>query len=157
MLKLRFPILLIAAATLVAGCDNLNAAPFDGTPGVIMLVVFDSSPTDTMNIALTDPVTIAAARQYVSNGTGPKIVVGPIVRGIGVDPFYPFHFIPDSVRFADSATATCDGAPMHTLADVDSLFQHSAGDVNAASAAWCPSSSRPVGVSQDLIIGNSSR
>ena len=102
----------------------------------------------------SDAATIAAARQFVATGAGPRLVTGRIVKGSGYDPRYPFHFIPDSVKLADAATEVCDGAPMHTAAEVSEFFLLSTGDVNVASAQWCPWSSRPIAVSGDLLIGN---
>ena len=143
-----------AAATLVASCGDNLTLPFDGTPGAIVRFVFDGHPADTMDVAITDAATIATARRFVLNGSGARLVTGRIVKGTGYDPHYPFHFIPDSVRLTEAATEVCDGAPMHTAADVSAFFQGATGDANAASAQWCPWSSRPIGVSGDLLIGN---
>jgi hypothetical protein len=144
-------------ATSAASCvDSLNP-PFEGTPGVVMLVVFDGFPADTMGVPLTDPQTIASVEQFIVDGQGSHLVIGPIAKGVGYDGRYPFHFIPDSVRVTDAATEACDGAPMHTAAAVDTFFRVETGNTNAASATWCPWSSRPIGVSGQVQIGNSSR
>jgi hypothetical protein len=146
-----------AAAAFVAalaGCGDNLTLPFDGAPGAIVRVVFDGSPADTLDVAVTDAATISAARSFVVNGTGPKLVTGRIAKGIGYDPRFPFHFIPDSVKLADVATEVCDGAPMHTAADVAAFFQLSTGNANAVSAQWCPWNSRPIAVSGDILIGN---
>jgi len=143
----------VTAAALVGCGDNLTL-PFDGAPGAIVRVVFDGNPADTLDIAVTDAATITAARTFVLNGTGPRLVTGRIAKGVGYDPRFPFHFIPDSVKLAEVATEVCDGAPMHTAAEVAAFFQLSTGDANAPSAQWCPWNSRPIAVSRDLLIGN---
>jgi hypothetical protein len=145
------------AAIALIGCGDNLTLPFDGVPGAIVRVVFDGNPADTLDIAVTDAATIAAARAFVLNGSGPRLVTGPIVKGVGYDPRFPFHFIPDSVKLADVAIEVCDGAPMHTTAEVEAFFQLSKGNANAPSAQWCPWNSRPIAVSGDLLIGNSNR
>jgi len=157
MSKLHLQLSLGVALFAAAGCDGLKTAPFQGTPGAIITIVFDASPTDTMEVALTDAATISAARLYAINGTGGKVLTGPILKGFGFDPLYQFHFIPDSVRFADAGAASCNAVPMHTSADISAFFQQSAGDPNAASAKWCPLTARPIAVSGEVLIGNPSK
>ena len=148
--------LLMLAVAAVGGlaCNTDLTLPFEGTPGAIVQLVFDGHPADTMFVAVTNATTIAAARQYLTSGNGPTLMTGRIVKGVGFDPRYPYHFIPDSVSLTDVATEVCDAAPMHTAAEVSAFFQLSTGNADAPSAQWCPWSSRPVGVSSDVIIGN---
>jgi hypothetical protein len=151
----RLSILTLAAIALgVVGCKSDLTLPFEGTPGAIVSLVFDGHPADTMYVAITNASTIAAARQYVVSGNGPALMTGRIVKGIGYDPRYPFHFIPDSIALVEVAAEVCDAAPMHTAAEVSAFFQLSTGSANAQSAQWCPWSSRPIGVSGDIIVGN---
>jgi len=112
----------------------------------MLTVVFDGHPSDTMVVLATEPATIAAAEAYVRTGTGPRLVTGQIVRGAGVDPRYPFHFVPESVRLADFAMEICDGAPMRTSKDLDDFFGWATGSPNSPTAPWCPWGSSPVGV-----------
>jgi hypothetical protein len=148
----------VAAMTLVAtSCLSTNAPDFDGKDGVIVTVVFDGHPADTMDVAVTDPTTANAALQFISSGSGPHIFFGPIVKGVGYDLKYAFHFIPDSVRVNDDVLASCDAAPMHSVTEVSSFFITETGSANTASAPWCPSTSRPIAMSAVLKIGNSSR
>ncbi len=147
----------VMCAMSAASCVDSLTPPFSGTPGVVMRLVFDGHPADTMDVPLTDPTTIAAVEQFLGDGQSSHLVIGPIAKGVGYDERYPFHFIPDSVRVTDAATEICDGAPMHTAAEVNTFFQNETGNANAATATWCPWSSRPIAVSGVLQIGNSSK
>src|SRR5688572_30100896 len=107
---------LVAAASVLAlgtlsACDEENIV---GLPegAVEVRLAFDGYPQDTMRIAITDTAAIRMAREFVNTGQGPKLPIGRIVRGAGLDPRYPFHFEPASVQFADFAIELCDGAPM---------------------------------------------
>ena len=113
---------------------------------------FAGRPADTMVVIVNDTATVAAARRRIATGSGPQMIVGRIVRGSLLDTRYPFHFDPDSVRLADTAMELCDGAPMHTSAEVDSFFLGETGNAQAQSATWCPWSSYPIKV-QTLLIG----
>jgi hypothetical protein len=141
---------LLAALTftgLAAACDDSATEPEEDAPagGAIVTFAFEGHPADTLRVHVLDSATIAAARAYVATRSGPTIPVGPIRRGAGVDPRYPFHFVPDSVRLADMAMELCDGSPMRTAAAVDSLFAWT-GRAGQQSTTYCPWSAYPIAV-----------
>ena len=135
----------VLALTALAACDddNLVGLP-DGA--VEVRLAFDGYPQDTLRIAISDPAAIRAAREFVNTGQGPKLPIGRIVRGPGIDPRYPFHFEPASVQFADFAIEVCDGAPMHTDSAVVEFMKGATGEANPTSATWCPWGAYPVEV-----------
>jgi hypothetical protein len=134
----------LVLATLVA-CDSDNTV---GLPAgaVEVRLAFDGYPQDTMRIAITDTTAIRMAREFVNTGQGPRMPVGRIVRGSGIDARYPFHYEPGSVHFADFATEVCDGAPMRTDSAVVEFMRGATGAPNPASAIWCPWGAYPVEV-----------
>ena len=103
-----------------------------------------------MVVYVSDTATISAAERYVANHDGPRLVIGTIVRGAGVDQRFPFQFKSESVRLVDAAIEICDGAPMRTAADVDTFIELSTGNRQSASATWCPWSSYPIKVQRIL-------
>lgn len=103
-----------------------------------------------MRVYVTREETIAAAEKYVSTHHGPKLLAGTIVRGAGVDPRYPFQFLPETVQLIDAAIEICDGVPMRTDAAVNDFFALSLGNRNAPAATWCPWSSYPIQVQRVL-------
>ena len=134
----------LALATLVA-CDEDTIV---GLPegAVEVVLAFDSYPQDTMRIAITDTTAIRLAREFVNTKQGPRMPVGRIVRGPGIDPRYPYHYDPASVHFADFATEVCDGAPMRTDSAVVEFMRGATGLQNPTSATWCPWGAYPVEV-----------
>ena len=134
----------LALATLVA-CDEDTIV---GLPegAVEVVLAFDGYPQDTMRIAITDTAAIRLARAFVNTGQGPRMPVGRIVRGSGIDPRYPFHYEPGSVQFADVATEVCDCAPMRTDSAVLEFMKGATGEANPTSAIWCPWGAYPVEV-----------
>ena len=143
-------IALVAAASVVAlgtltACDNENVV---GLPegAVEVKLAFSGYPQDTMRIAITDTAAIRLAREFVNTGTGPKLPIGRIMRGAGLDPRYPFRFEPGSVQFADFAMEVCDGAPMRTDSAVVEFMKGATGELNPTSATWCPWGAYPIAV-----------
>ena len=111
--------------------------------GVVVFTFGSHLPGDTMQVAVTNPTTIATARAVLAGASNARIPIGPIVRGAGIDPRYPFHFIADSVRLVEVAIELCDGRPMRTAAEVDSFIAAVTGDPAAPSATWCPWQAEP--------------
>lgn len=134
----------LALATLLA-CDSDDVVGLpDGAVEVVL--AFDGFPQDTMRIAVSDTAAIRMAREYVNTGQGPKLPIGRIVRGAGIDGRYPFHYEPASVQFADLAMEVCDGAPMRTESAVLEFMRGATGELNPTSATWCPWSGYPIEV-----------
>jgi hypothetical protein len=132
------------ALVLAGSCSSAGSEPGAGD-GAIVTFAFQGR-TDTMLVLITDRVTIAQAETRVRTGRGAAIPIGPIVRGAGVDPRFPFHFLPDSVRLAEVAIELCDGRPMRTAAEVDDFFEGSTGHRDAPRATWCPWGAYPIAV-----------
>lgn len=134
----------LALATLLA-CDSDTVV---GLPGgaVEVMLAFDGFPQDTLRIAITDTAAIRMAREYVTTKQGPRLPIGRILRGAGIDPRYPFHFEPASVQFADVAMEVCDGAPMRTDSAVVEFMRGATGLANPTSATWCPWAAYPIEV-----------
>lgn len=141
--RLRIPALL-ALLVLGGACDD-PTTPADPNEAVV-LFTFQGYPADTMRVLVRHRPTIEAARAYIAGRSPTNIPIGPIARGAGSDPRYPFHFIPDSVRLADLAMEVCDGEPMRTAAAVDTFFVWSTGNPHAMRATWCPWGARPIAV-----------
>jgi len=141
----RILVSLLAATgvTIAAACGDTTSPIPDG--GAVVTFAFSASD-DTLDVLVLDPETIAQAEQRVATGLGPRMPIGPIVRGAGIDPQYPFHYIESDVRLADLAAEVCDGRPMRTPAEVDAFFELSTGNRNAARATWCPWGATPIRV-----------
>jgi len=136
--------LLALMATLVAcGDDDIVGLP---AGAVEVRLAFDGYPQDTMRIAITDTAAIRLAREFVNTGHGPRMPVGRILRGRGIDPRYPFRYEPGSVHFADFAAEVCDGAPMRTDSAVVEFMKGATGEAHPTSATWCPWGAYPVEV-----------
>ena len=135
--------LALMAALVACSEDSIVGLP-EGA--VEVRLAFTGYPQDTLRIAITDTAAIRLARQFVNTGQGPRMPVGRIVRGHGIDPRYPFHYEPGSVQFADAATEVCDGAPMRTDSAVMEFMKGSTGEANPTSATWCPWAAYPVEV-----------
>lgn len=135
---------MLALATLL-GCDSDIVI---GLPegAVEVVLAFDGFPQDTMRIAVSDTAAIRMAREFVNGGAGPKMPVGRIVRGRGIDSRYPFHYEPASVHFADVAMELCDGAPMRSDSAVVEFMRGATGEANPTSATWCPWAAYPIEV-----------
>jgi hypothetical protein len=133
-----FSALALGACSSAGEPINVNAA--------IITVAFDGHPADTLDIVVTDSLTIEAAEAYVRSHSGSRMISGRIKRGAGWDTRYPFHFAAETVRIVDVAIEVCDGAPMKTAAAVDSFFVWSTGNVNTELAQYCPWSSYPIKV-----------
>lgn len=137
----RLTILALAA---LAGCgDSTGEGLLDG--GAIVTFAFEAT-NDTMLVLVTDSATIRHAEDRVATGSGPRMPVGPIVRGAGIDTRYPFRFEPEAVRLADVAIEVCDGRPMKSAAEVNQFFEWSTGNASAPRATWCPWGAKPVAV-----------
>jgi hypothetical protein len=132
------------ALALVWSCSSAPSEPGSGS-GAIVTFAFQGA-TDTMLVLIEDPVTIARAEARARTGVGAAIPIGPIVRGAGVDPRFPFRFLPDSVRLTELAIELCDGRPMRTAEEVDDFFEGSTGNRGAPRATWCSWGAYPVAV-----------
>jgi hypothetical protein len=143
-LPLRPVLFALSAAALAACADDglLDPNPNDA----IVTFAFEGHPADTLRVIVQDSATVAAAVSYLQTKTGPRMLIGKIARGSGVDGRYPFHFDATTVRLADMATEVCDGAPMRTTAEVTEFFALSTGSDTSTTATWCPWSSYPVKV-----------
>ena len=145
--RFRSPVAAAGVMVLLAltACDEKTVVGLpDGA--VEVRLAFNGYPQDTMRIVITDTAAIRLAREFVNSGHGPKMPVGRIVRGRGIDPRYPFHYEPASVHFADVATEVCDGAPMRTDNAVLTFMQGATGETNPTSAIWCPWGAYPIEV-----------
>ena len=123
--------------------DDATGLP-DGAVEVVL--AFDGYPQDTLRIAITDTSAIRMAREFVNTRQGPKLPIGQIVRGSGIDRRYPYRYEPASVRFADFAIEVCDGAPMRTDSAVVEFMRGATGEANPTSATWCPWGAYPIAV-----------
>ena len=138
------------AALALAACDAYPTPPDarlpPGPPWGIVRFAFREYPGDTLSVIVTHGPTLEAARAYVRTGRGPRIPIGPIVRGAGIDGRYPFHFLPDQLRLVERVLEPCDAAFMYTEMDVEEFFREAAGAAEASHALWCPASAYPVAV-----------
>ncbi|MBL8985123.1 MAG: hypothetical protein JNJ80_02555 [Gemmatimonadetes bacterium] len=134
-------LILLALVALSCGTDP------SGLPagGAVVTFAFSASG-DTMDVLVLDSATIQRAENRVATGTGPRMPVGPIRRGAGIDPRFPFRFVPESVRLDDLATEVCDGRPMKTPTAVDDFIELATGRRDAESAIWCPWGAEPIRV-----------
>ena len=134
---------LVVLSLLACNSDDATGLP-DGAVEVVL--AFDGFPQDTMRIVVTDTSAIRLAREFVNTKQGPKLPIGRIVRGSGIDRRYPYRYEPESVRFADFAIELCDGAPMRTDSAVVEFMRGATGETNPTSATWCPWSAYPIAV-----------
>ena len=109
----------------------------------VVTMVWRARP-DSMRVLVQGAATIRAACAYVDTQSGPHIMVGRIVRGAGVDPRVPFHYLPDSIALVDAAIELCDSGLLRTPADVDAYFLGSTGRADAPSAPYCLWGAPPV-------------
>jgi hypothetical protein len=132
----------LALATSIASACGPSGNPVAPPPteGMVVVFAFRAHPADTLRALVSDSQTVEQARRIAEGAAPSKFPIGPIVRGAGVDPRYPFHFVPDSVRLTDVAAEVCDAAPMHTSAEVDAFLR------GAQSALWCPWDGVPIAV-----------
>lgn len=141
---MRTSLLLLTTLTLAAACGDPTGTELPAG-GAVITFTFQATD-DTMDVLVTDPVTIRRAEERVASGSGPRMPLGPIVRGAGIDTRYPFRFVPDSVQLTDMAIEICDGRPMRTAAEVNQFFEWSTGNAASARATWCPWGATPVKV-----------
>lgn len=136
-----------AHLTVIAGLVGAacTADPLLPDGGAVITFTF-SATNDTMDVLVLDEATIVKAENRVATGQGPRMPVGPIRRGAGIDPRFPFHFLPDSVRLMDLATEVCDGRPMRTPTEVNDFIELSTGNRQSPRAIWCPWGATPVAV-----------
>ena len=142
-MKTRWLPALAGLLAVAAGACELSTGPVSG--GAVVVFAFEGFPQDTLRVEVRDRETLRAAAAYVRTRQGPRMPIGPIVRGAGADSRYPFHFVPGSVRLAEVAMELCDGAPMRTAAEVEAFFEL-AGKAGARETTWCPWSAYPVEV-----------
>lgn len=133
---------LLLAPALGGACGTEPSLP---AGGAVVTFVFTAT-ADTMEVLVLDAPTVRLAERRVTTGQGPRMPVGPIRRGPGIDRRFPFHYLPDQLRLADLATEVCDGRPMRTPTEVDDFIELATGDRQAATAIWCPWGASPVAV-----------
>lgn len=134
---------ILSLAILAACSDSTGTA----APRHEAVITFEfTGNNETMKVLVTDSLTIHQAEQRIATGNGPRMPVGTIVRGAGVDARYPFRYEESSVRLADFAIEICDGSPMKTPAQVNQYFEWSTGNANAPRAPWCPWGATPIAV-----------
>lgn len=133
------------AGLLAVGTASCEVSTGPLSEGAVVVFAFEGHPQDTLRVEVRDRETIRAAESYVRTRQGPKFPIGPIVRGAGVDPRYPFHFVPGAVRLAEVAMELCDGAPMRTAAEVEAFFELT-GRKGEKETTWCPWGAYPVEV-----------
>lgn len=139
-MALRRPSFLLASVALLMG-----AGPCSSNSGQHVIVfAFRGFPQDTLRVAVTDTATVAAATRYVQSGAGARVPNGIIVHGKGVDARYPFHFLRETVQLTQLAMELCDGAPMHSRAEVDRFMSGAGG--SGGKARWCPWAAYPIRV-----------
>ena len=136
------PAAILAIALAFLSCDDTIVEP--RAPGAVVTFAFSGS-ADLMDVHVRKASTIAAARAYLQTQAGPKFPIGPIARGAGADPYYPFHFLPDQVDLAEVAMELCDGRPMKTEAAVEQFFAGT-GRANEQTTTYCPWGAYPVAV-----------
>jgi hypothetical protein len=136
------PALLVALASAACGAST---APPSGESAVVVFV-FDGRPADTLRVRVADAATVLEAERVIAGLSEARIPSGPIVRGAGEDPRYPFHFVSGEVRLVEAAMELCDGVPMRTAAEVEEYFLGATGNPRARRAPWCPWSARPLRV-----------
>lgn len=150
---MRLPLkdLLCAAATVsvvTLGCrdpaDAERACRVNSGAGEAVITMVWRTRPDSMRVLVRHQETVRAACEYVAMGSGPSILAGRIVRGAGVDPRVPFHYLPDSANLVEVAMELCDSALLRTPAEVDAYFLASTGSADSPSAPYCPWSARPV-------------
>jgi hypothetical protein len=133
------------AALIACAGDGPTTPPTGPTgPAAEVSFAFGGHPADTLRVLLRGAAAIADVEAYLATKDGPRIPAGTIVRGAGLDPRYPFHFLPESVQLVDAAIELCDGRPMRTAAEVDEYMRGSTGDAYPERAPWCPWSAYPV-------------
>ncbi|MDP1891536.1 MAG: hypothetical protein Q8K55_11650 [Gemmatimonadaceae bacterium] len=151
---MRRQLLLLGAGSLIvvgAACGNSTGATDDCRVGPTaasaeVTIAWTSRP-DSMRVLVNGSSIINAACSYVRTRSGPNILAGRIVRGAGVDPRVPFHYLPDSVTLVDLTIELCDSELLRTTEQVDAYFLGSTGRVDSPSAPYCPWGARPVRVS----------
>lgn len=119
-------------------------APTPPAGGAIVTFAFHNHPADTLKVLVTRAETIETVEEILAGSRPALMPLGLIRRGPGVDPRYPFHFIPESVRLADLAIELCDGAPMRTPAEVEAFIAGATGSPTSETATWCPWGGYPV-------------
>jgi hypothetical protein len=140
----------VAMLAPVAACsDSSPEARFrcadDISAPAVMTIAWNSRP-DTMAVLVNDEATVQAACEYLATRSGAPFPSGPIVKGAGIDPDVPFHWIADSVRLAEAAIELCDGSMMKTAQEVDEYFLGATGSADSPTAPFCPWGARPVRV-----------
>jgi hypothetical protein len=145
-LPLPLPLCLSLIAPLaLGGCGGGDpASPRALGPAAEVSFAFTGRPADTLRVLVRGEGAIADVRAFLATRDGPRIPAGTIARGAGLDPRYPFHFLPESVQLVDAAIELCDGAPMRTAGAVDEYMRGATGEANPQQAPWCPWSAYPV-------------
>lgn len=116
-----------AQATPEAGSAEYAAAYFEFTDSTRNKAVFK----------LTDPAKIAEARELLRTGST-KHLNGVITKQrASYNPRWSYHYVPDSVQFADFSTEVCDASIPYVEEHLDEAGGHFLPDLR-----WCPWSSK---------------
>jgi hypothetical protein len=122
--------LLACTATQSAGAAPVPRAASAG--GAAYFAMRDITGAE-FTIQLTDPGTIAEARDIVDQGLH-KIVIGRIVKSTApYNPRWDFHYNPATVTFADAAIEVCDATTPYVEDHLDE-----AGGPFLPGLYWCP-------------------
>jgi hypothetical protein len=141
--QVRAAAVVASLSTLLSACDAAVLEP--RTEWGVIHFTFTDHPSDTLQVLVLDPATVMAAEAYLRSGRGPHVPSGPIRRGAGLDPRWPFHFVEHEVRMVEVSSPDCDAPPMRSSDDVETYFASSA-DREALQAPWCPSTAVPIDV-----------
>lgn len=134
------------AGALVLVCTACGSPTAPKPKSAILTLRFeDSRPSgewETMRILVDNAATVDRAREYLRDPSPPVFPGGKIIRGQGVDPRFPFHYVPETVQLIEGAVEVCDGRPMHTPHEVNVFVGGVTGDTLSTEATWCPGNAR---------------
>ncbi|HEX5831904.1 MAG TPA: hypothetical protein VFY16_13070 [Gemmatimonadaceae bacterium] len=133
----------VSLTALLTACDAAVLEP--RTDWGVIHFTFTDRPADTLQVLVLDPATVMAADAYLRTGRGPHVPSGPITRGAGLDPRWPFHFDAREVRLAELSSPDCDAPPMRSSDEVEAYFALTVHR-DATQTPWCPSTAVPIDV-----------
>lgn len=128
-----------AAATLtMTAAQTAQATPDTGSTGYSTAYFeFTDAARNTAVFKLTNPAKIAEARELLRTGSN-KHLNGVITkRRASYNPQWSYHYIPDSVEFADITAEVCDASISYVEEHLDEAGGHFLPDLR-----WCPWSSK---------------
>jgi hypothetical protein len=118
-------------STLVAIANSMTTYAHANTPAYFQFVTNPGEKPSIVEIA--DPATIDEARLLIARHKS-KILSGIIAtKPAPYNPLYRFHFVPNTVRFADFTTEVCDA----TATYVEQHLHEVGGDFLPGNR-WCP-------------------